>query len=558
MIGFLITRDQPIRLISIFASSKATSNRSMLKRFLLDLTLRQLTLLALALCIPAFLIHLGSMAFIGDEAIRTLVALEMKLSGNFLVPTLNGEEYFNKPPLYNWCIYMVSRVAGYFGEWPTRLTTLIFLGLFAWTVYYFIRKKFDQLTSITMALMLLTCGRILFWDSMLGLIDICFSWIIYLNFMILYFLARKEQWQRLFILSYLLFSIAFLLKGLPAVVFQGISILTALRLHGVLKQKLFSVPHFTGIVVGIIPLAAYYILYASQVSLDHVFSILVDQSMQRTATHHGIWKTITHIFTFPFEQSYHFLPWSLLMIMLFHPKFKTWMQGDHFIRYSFWMLLLNLPVYWMSVQVYPRYLLMFVPLFNLIGYYVLQQSAITSTRWWKILQYIFIVMTGLAMIMMILMPLESRVRALEGMIFIWLGGSVLITLCFFGMLWDVKRTFVWFAIALLVIRSVFDLVVIPLRKTDFPENTCRADCLRVASRHGHHTWYIYKETETHQVARFYTSVYSKQIIRRAEIASDTSAYYLVDKALYPDFPGTRVDSVILERGQMLALMRPYR
>ena len=40
-----------------------------------------------------------------DEAIRSLVALEMKLSGNLITPTLHGEYYYNKPPLYNWILF---------------------------------------------------------------------------------------------------------------------------------------------------------------------------------------------------------------------------------------------------------------------------------------------------------------------------------------------------------------------------------------------------------------------------------------------------------------------
>jgi 4-amino-4-deoxy-L-arabinose transferase-like glycosyltransferase len=100
----------------------------MLKRlsiFLQQLTTTQLAWIALILCIPAFLLNLGQVAFIGDEGIRSLVALEMKLSDNYIVPTLNGEFYFNKPPLYNWMILGMSNLFGYFGEWPTRLTTIL-------------------------------------------------------------------------------------------------------------------------------------------------------------------------------------------------------------------------------------------------------------------------------------------------------------------------------------------------------------------------------------------------------------------------------------------------
>ena len=57
---------------------------------------------AIFLLLPALLINLGILTFIDDEGIRSLVALEMKLSGNYITPTLNGEFYYNKPPLYNW------------------------------------------------------------------------------------------------------------------------------------------------------------------------------------------------------------------------------------------------------------------------------------------------------------------------------------------------------------------------------------------------------------------------------------------------------------------------
>jgi hypothetical protein len=406
-----------------------------------------------------------------------------------------------------------------------------------------------------MAMMLLTSGRILFWDSMLGLIDICFSWIIYLNFMILYHLAKTERWKLLFILSYLLFSIAFLLKGLPAVVFQGISILTALQLHGVLKRKIFSSAHFIGIGIGLIPLLSYYILYATQVPLDQVFSILLDQSLQRTATHHGWWKTFVHIFTFPLEQFYHFLPWSLLLIFVFHPKFSLWIRQHDFIRFNFWMLVANLPVYWISVQVYPRYLLMFLPMFNMVGYYIMQQSLLNQKGWWKILHYTFLGLAGVALLAVLIMPTDEQVRSMPWIILIWIGGGIALGFCFLSILWDSARSFLWFAITLLVVRIIFDVVVLPIRQKDWAENICRDDCLRLAEKYGEHTWYLYKETFPHEVARFYTSGFTNQIIHKVDVAEDTTAYYLVDRTMYPDFPGTQIDSLILERGQILGLMQ---
>ena len=69
-------------------------------------------LLALALLPAALLIHLGVMVFIDDEAIRALVAQEMLWSGNYISPTMHGDIYLNKPPLFNWVLALSFTVFG--------------------------------------------------------------------------------------------------------------------------------------------------------------------------------------------------------------------------------------------------------------------------------------------------------------------------------------------------------------------------------------------------------------------------------------------------------------
>jgi 4-amino-4-deoxy-L-arabinose transferase-like glycosyltransferase len=523
--------------------------------FPIQLSTQQLTWISVLLCLPAFLIHLGLIGFIGDEAIRTLVAFEMHQSGNFIVPTLNGELYFNKPPLYNWVIYGLSQLFGHFGEWPTRLTTLISLALFAVAIYHFVRRHGDQLMALSVMLMTLTCGRILFWDSMLGLIDIGFSAVVYVNFMLLYQLGKKQQWRKLFIVSYLLFGIAFMLKGLPAVVFQGLSILAMLWFFKVFKKQFFSIHHILGAIIGIIPVAGYYLLYAQQVSLADVFATLSDQSLQRTATHHGIGKTILHLFTFPVEQLYHFLPWSLLVLIFVHPRMRAWIGENEFIRFNLLMIAVNIPVYWLSVQVYPRYLLMFVPLFFTVGYYLFKRSQTETARWWNIMYYINITLAAIAFAVILILPLIPQLRAVNGLLVIWICCAIVLGAAVFGLKADKARMFIWMSIALLVVRIVFNLVVLPVRASESQENVTRMDSKRLATAHGDRTWYIYGETETHQVARCYTSIYKNEIIRVADrIEVGANAYYLVDTQLYPDLPGVTIDSLILERGQRIALM----
>ena len=56
----------------------------------------------LFLLLPALFINLGLMPFILDEGTRADVSMEMALIGNYIAPTINGEFYYNKPPLFNW------------------------------------------------------------------------------------------------------------------------------------------------------------------------------------------------------------------------------------------------------------------------------------------------------------------------------------------------------------------------------------------------------------------------------------------------------------------------
>ena len=517
---------------------------------------RQLILLAIALSLPAFLINLGLIGFIGDESIRTLVAFEMHKSGNFIVPTLNGELYFNKPPLYNWIIYALSMLFGSFGEWPTRLTTLLCLAGFSIAIYYYVRRHQDRVMGLAIMLMTLTCGRILFWDSMLGLIDIGFSAVVYINFMLLYQLGSNGRWQKLFIWSYILFSIAFLLKGLPAVVFQGLSMLATLWFFKSFRHKFISKEHGIGIAIGILPVFLYYIVYAQQVSLAEVFATLSDQSLQRTATHHGMLKTVIHIFTFPFEQLYHFLPWSLVMLMLFHPRCRQWIRENQFVRFNLLMIAVNLPVYWLSVQVYPRYLLMFVPLWFTVGYFLLARSREEHLRWWRIGHVLFLTLAILALAVLLILPFIPQLKDIPGLYWKWIGCIALLIPVILALKTDPVRMVVWMSCVLLIVRISFNLVVLPVRAETSQENVTRADAMELAKKYDDREWLIYGETELHEVARGYTSIYTNHIIRKTDSAEARPGfYYLVDPVLYPDFPGIAVDSLTLERGQQVALMR---
>ena len=199
--------------------------------------------LLLLLALPAFFINLGLLPLFADEPTRANVALEMIISKNYSVPTVGGEYYYNKPPLYNWILAGVYQLTGSYSEFATRLPAIIPMFLFAITIFYsvcyFIKDKRVALVS---GMLFLVNGRMLIYDSMLGHIDIFYSWLTFGSFMLIFFFFEKKQWFWLFFTSYLITALTFLSKGLPSVVFQGFTLIALLAYTKNLK-KLFSWQH---------------------------------------------------------------------------------------------------------------------------------------------------------------------------------------------------------------------------------------------------------------------------------------------------------------------------
>jgi len=328
----------------------------------------------LLLLVPALLINLGLIPFIDDEAMRALIALEMDLSGNYITPTINGEYYYNKPPLYNWFLLLWFKAFGDYNEFVSRLATIFCLLGYAATIFYFSKKHYSTKFAFLNALFLITCGRILIYDSMLGLIDIAFSWVTFSAFMLVYHQYEKRNYYALFIFTYLLTAVGFLMKGLPSLVFQGATLLSFFLYKKDFK-KLFSLAHIIGGLVFLLIVGTYYLAYHQYNSLETVFNTLLFESSRRTASTHGMSSTILHLFSFPFEIIYHFLPWTILVVLFFQKGIRKILSTDSFIVFCLLTFFANILVYWVSVQVYPRYLFMHLPLlFTSLLYLFFQKS----------------------------------------------------------------------------------------------------------------------------------------------------------------------------------------
>ena len=85
-------------------------------------TWRRSALLLLALCVPLFLIGLGHYDLDSKAEPREgLTAWEMIHSGDWMLPSLNGEQLPEKPLMFPWLVALLTLAIGEASEWATRL-----------------------------------------------------------------------------------------------------------------------------------------------------------------------------------------------------------------------------------------------------------------------------------------------------------------------------------------------------------------------------------------------------------------------------------------------------
>ena len=508
-----------------------------------------IVIVAALLLLPALLINLGLMVFIDDEAIRTLVAQEMLWTGNYLVPTMHGDAYLNKPPLWNWILAVSFTLHGGASEWAARLPTVVSLLGFAATTYFFSRRHFGNYLALIHALTVVTCGRMLFWDSMLALIDVCFSWLVYTQIMLLYYFGRRGRWWEAFGWTYLLTTATFLLKGLPAVVFQGISIFAILGWTRSWRE-LYRPAHLLTGLGCLVLLALYYVPYAEAVDLERVARRLFVESGKRTAVVQGWWATVRHVFAFPFEMSYHFLPWTVWLVFLLRRGAWRMLKTNDFAAFSLVAFLANLPVYWLSPNVYPRYLLMLFPLLFGSLLWLHRLHAADRSPVYRYLRWGLLSAMTLAAAAIPFIPLVPETDIVVGA---W-GKSLVLAAAAGTTVWLAWRReqdfLLLFCVFLLLLRIVFDLFVLPPRAAgDERGIAVRHTAERVAATAGQADLGIYRFTLIEPATGWYLTRARGEIVRRSYGPYAPQTYYVGSYLQYPDLRIDARDSLYLRHLQ---------
>jgi len=268
---------------------------------------------------PLFLVLVSLLLYLPGLGARDLwapvepryaeIARVMFAKDEWLVPTINGDVYTDKPILYFWLVLIGSRLFGGVNEWTVRFPSA-FSGLgLALTTYFLGRDLFSARVGFMAALVLSTSARVL-WEARWAHTDMAFTFFFTLS---MYFFARavfKIGRPREFLLAYASAGLATLTKGLIGVVLPGLILFTFVAVRrdwrALLEWRFAS-----GILVFLLVAAPWFASVSLATEGEWLKVFLLTHHVQRYTSGFGHRQPFTYYFTnFPGD----FLPWTIFVV----------------------------------------------------------------------------------------------------------------------------------------------------------------------------------------------------------------------------------------------------
>ena len=474
----------------------------------------------------ALFLKLGIQPLYLEEPRRALIALEMSLNKNLIVPTEFGEFYYNKPPLWNWVILLSYKIFNNYSEFAVRFFSVLSYILSGIIIFLAGRKYISPLFGMLSCMFFLIGIDTLFYFSQLGEIDIFYSLLIITSFIALFHFHTANKKFIAFFLFYFLIALATLTKGLPSIVFGGIGIIVLLAAKKRLKE-LFSFQHIAGASVFIIIIGAYLFLYSRYNDIKNLLQVLYSESAGRTVIKPDSGNFFTHVLLFPLDLLKNTLPASLFLLVVFEKKIIESIKKNAYLSFSVLILITNLLVYWLSPGSKQRYIYMLYPFFiniMVLGYLLSDKNTIRQ----KAINCLFIIVFVLSSLGLAIVPFFSDRINLNNLTTIALTASAF---CILLLILYLKYPLykIWFVILVFVVlRFVFDLTILPYRNQDSLALEMKDHGEKIASIAGNKNLYLYNGTLISRTAIFYIERSRMKVLGRDSVLL-ADQFYLTEQ-----------------------------
>ena len=200
------------------------------------------------LAIFLLFVYLGARGLWGSEDRWAEVVREMRLTGDYFHPYINGKPYFDKPLLSYWFIALVTAVTGRLDEWAVRLPSAIAGLLGLWATINLGRRLWSRQRARTAGWILLTTYGFILW-SRTGEADMENMTAIILA--VAWYWARREK--PVFLSYFVFYAICFIgaqAKGMAAIAVPILVVLPDLMSEKRWKSYL-SISHFLALITGL-------------------------------------------------------------------------------------------------------------------------------------------------------------------------------------------------------------------------------------------------------------------------------------------------------------------
>jgi len=424
---------------------------------------REYGLLVLAgiLLLPALLLNLGLVPLYAEEPRRAVVAMEMIFRHNWLIPTIHGEYYHLKPPFFNWILGFFYTLAGSNSEFITRLPTVISLVIFSLVIFLigkkYVSREFGLLTSLLFAV----AGGNLFFNSLLAEIDMFYSLVTYSGMICLFHFHQRGQYYKLFLSVYFLGAIGVLTKGVPSLLFTGLSILVYFTVNREFK-KLFRLPHFAGISFFLLLVGGYFFAYQMHGDTLFYFKNLTNESSKRF-TGYNLMDYFFQMLKFPLETLQNLFPGSLLLIFIFRKSFYRTIKSNPLVKFAFLMVILHFPIYWLPPGSRQRYVIMLYPfLLQIMAYFYVTFKNREPGRN-RFVNLVLIVLTGIFMAGSLVLPFIEKLDFIRHLTWISVLTFILLAAIFIFQLKYRATALAAFILAMVTLKITFSQLILPVR-----------------------------------------------------------------------------------------------
>jgi len=316
-------------------------------------------------------LYIGFVPLFHEEPRRAIIAQEMLITGNYMIPTVYQEPYIKKPPMQNWMIALTSVMDKTVSNFDTRLPSIISYLLLILIIFNFLRINGDVF-AFKAALIAATSYVILFSYSYVAEPDMLLTFLTFAAYIL--FITNPFKLEYI-VFSSLLMGLGILTKGTsPLFFYPGIIVYAIFFSEKKLKFIRNIGLHL--LISATIPLAWLLLYHFSGGDVSNIYGGFYSEAAGRAKG--SIKEIATHILIFPFRVFCALFPWSLVIFFAF--KKNVGFKKDPVYISSFIIFLISFLIMAVLPAGKGRYFMPAVPFFAVIAAYHIDEVKLMDIR----------------------------------------------------------------------------------------------------------------------------------------------------------------------------------